>query len=54
MCFNVKDRIDMQQLDLSRDHNNRDGLGFYPDDTQLETGVTSSIIFFTLCCRMQE
>jgi len=43
----------MQQPDLRRDYNTRNGLDFYPGDTRLETGVTS-VIFFTLYCRMQE
>ena len=54
MRFSVKGRFDIQQLDPSReDHNTRNGLEFYPEDTPLETctiyqmsGVTD--IFFSL------
>jgi hypothetical protein len=53
MRFSVKDRFDIQQLDPSQeDHDNRSGLDFYPEDTRLETGVTSSDTFFTLYSRM--
>ena len=35
----------MQQLDPIQDHIIRNSRDFYPEDTRLETGVTSSDIF---------
>jgi hypothetical protein len=49
----VKDRLDIQQLDPSReDHGTRSDLDFYPKATRLEPGVTFFDIFFTFYSRM--